>query len=115
MLPRESINLYGKLFHKKCAKCSDCGQRLTLFNTWPSDDVDLTIEADKLLCKMHYLKKFDDNYFLGHEKYKNEIKKLHQTYEQLQSNEKVLLIYYDSNRKFSVVLLRLHVFLIPCT
>lgn len=62
------INLDGSLFHKPCAKCSDCKSQITLSNFVKHDAGDETT----LLCKTHYFKRFHEGgTYLGAEKYQN--------------------------------------------
>lgn len=57
------INLDGSLFHKPCAKCSDCNCQITLSNFVKHETGDETI----LLCKTHYFKRFHEGGTLQNE------------------------------------------------
>ena len=50
-----NLNLDGRVFHKKCAKCKDCGKYLSLLDFGKSTDF---IEESFLLCKRHYEERF---------------------------------------------------------
>ena len=50
-----NLNLDGRVFHKKCAKCKDCGKYLSLLDFGKSTDF---IQESFLLCKRHYEERF---------------------------------------------------------
>ena len=50
-----NLSLDGRVFHKKCAKCKDCGKYLSLLDFGKSTDF---IEESFLLCKRHYEERF---------------------------------------------------------
>ena len=50
------LNLDGSLFHKSCAKCSDCKCQLSLSNFSKSENADSSV---LLLCKTHYFARFN--------------------------------------------------------
>ena len=50
-----NLNLDGRVFHKKCAKCKDCGKYLSLLDFGKSTDF---IKESFLLCKRHYEERF---------------------------------------------------------
>jgi hypothetical protein len=60
------INLDGSLFHKVCAKCTDCNCQITLSNFTKNE----TDGAVTLLCKTHYFKRFhEQGSYLGGDKF----------------------------------------------
>ena len=61
------INLDGSLFHKSCAKCSDCKCQITLSNFAKNE----TSQSTTLLCKTHYFQRFNQGggNYVGGEKY----------------------------------------------
>jgi hypothetical protein len=66
-----SINLDGKIFHSKCAKCKDCSCQITLSNFTLSDSAD----GPLLLCKTHYFTRFNSGEgYAGGEKFQGKTK-----------------------------------------
>ena len=61
------INLDGSLFHKSCAKCTDCKCQITLSNFAKNE----TTQSTTLLCKTHYFQRFNEGggNYVGGEKY----------------------------------------------
>jgi hypothetical protein len=56
------IVLDGVVYHKECAKCSDCKCQITIQN--------FTKSGTTLFCKTHYFKKFnEEGTYLGGDKY----------------------------------------------
>jgi hypothetical protein len=60
------INLDGSIFHKVCAKCTDCNCQITLSN-FTKNETDGVVT---LLCKTHYFKRFhEQGSYLGGDKF----------------------------------------------